>query len=405
MQRRYDLDWVRILAFALLVPYHVGMYYVSWDWHVKSPTLVPAIEPLMILTAPWRLSLLFLVSGVATRYLKDKLAVGFLRQRSWRLLLPLLFGMYVVVPPQAYLELVEKVPGGYHAGYLGFMRQYLQGGDLHCMAPGDCIDGPTWNHLWFVAYLWAYSVVLWVAGRLLPQSWRDTGAGFLRRACEGQGVLWWPMLWLVAARVLVAPLFPSTHDLTDDLYNHLQYGLVFTVGYLLAKTDGPWEQLRRSRHWMLGLALASYMLMVAGYLQFDDFDNIPAGPIAALRTLWGLMEWSAIAAILGYARACSPKDSRLLRYLTAAVFPLYILHQTVIVVLAHNLKPLQIAPAIEGPLLVVATFGLCLLGYEVVRRIRWLRPLFGLKRALTAIPVPDARPPAGSPRRPGSCPA
>lgn len=147
------------------------------------------------------------------------------------------------------------------------------------------------------------------------------------------------------------------------------------------------------------------MLMVVGYLQFDDFDNIPAGPIAALRTLWGVMEWSAIAAILGYARACNPKDSRLLRYLTAAVFPFYILHQTVIVVLAHNLKPLQIVPAVEGPLLVVATFGLCLLGYEAVRRIRWLRPLFGLKRELTAVPVPDARPPAGSPRRPGSRPA
>ena len=121
MQRRHDLDWVRVLAFALLVPYHVGMYYVSWDWHVKSPELVTALEPLMILSAPWRLALLFLVSGVATAHLRAKLPSGFLRQRSWRLLLPLLFGMYVVVPPQAYFELVEKVPGGYHAGYLGFM--------------------------------------------------------------------------------------------------------------------------------------------------------------------------------------------------------------------------------------------------------------------------------------------
>ena len=154
MQRRFDLDWVRILAFALLVPYHVGMYYVSWDWHVKSPELVPALEPFMILSAPWRLALLFLVSGVATAHLRAKLPVGFLRQRSWRLLLPLLFGMYVVVPPQAYLELVEKVPGGYHAGYLGFMADYLKAGDLHCMAPGDCVDAPTWNHLWVVAYLW-----------------------------------------------------------------------------------------------------------------------------------------------------------------------------------------------------------------------------------------------------------
>ena len=395
MQRRFDLDWVRVLAFALLVPYHVGMYYVSWDWHVKSPQLVPALEPLMILSAPWRLSLLFLVAGVATAFLKAKLPAGFLRQRSWRLLLPLLFGMFVVVPPQAYFELVEKVPGGYHAGYLGFMGQYLQGGDLYCMAPGDCVDGPTWNHLWFVAYLWVYTVALWAACRLLPQAWRDTAGARIRGACSGQGILWWPMLWLVAARVLVSPLFPSTHDLTDDLYNHLQYGLVFALGYLLARLEAPWEQLKRHRHWMLGVALASYALMIAGYLHYEDADPIPAGPLAVLRTLWGVMEWSAIAAILGHARACNPKDSPLLRYLTAAVFPLYILHQSVIVVLAHHLKPLHIAPALEGPLLIVATFALCLLGYEGIRRAGWLRPLFGLRREPAPMPVPGARPATG----------
>ena len=65
-ERRYDLDWVRIGAFMLLIFYHVGMYYVTWDWHVKSPHASSTIEPLMMLTSPWRLSLLFLVSGVAT---------------------------------------------------------------------------------------------------------------------------------------------------------------------------------------------------------------------------------------------------------------------------------------------------------------------------------------------------
>ena len=89
------------------------------------------------------------------------------------------------------------------------------------------------------------------------------------------------------------------------------------------------------------------------------------------------------------------ENSPLLRYLTAAVFPFYILHQTVIVVLAHNLKPLHIAPAVEGPLLIAATFALCLLGYEIIRRIGWLRPLFGLKRESKPTPLPDARPSAG----------
>ena len=395
MQRRFDLDWVRILAFALLVPYHVGMYYVSWDWHVKSPDLVPALEPFMILSAPWRLALLFLVSGVATAHLRAKQPAGFLRQRSWRLLLPLLFGMYVVVPPQAYLELVEKVPGGYHAGYLGFMADYLKGGDLYCMAPGDCVDSPTWNHLWFVAYLWVYSAVLWATCRLLPPSWRAKGAAFVRRACSGHGILWWPMLALVAARGLVYPRAPSGHDLVDDAYNHLQYGLVFALGYLLASTDAAWEPLRRHRHRMLLLAAASYLSMLAVWLQFDDADPIPTAWMSLIWTCWGMMEWAAIAAILGYARNWNPQDSPLLRALTVAVFPFYILHQTVIVLLAHNLKPLHLPPVLEGPLLIVATFGLCLLGYEGIRRITWLRPLFGLKREVRTTPVHGARPATG----------
>jgi glucans biosynthesis protein C len=70
-ERRYDLDWVRISAFMLLIVFHVGMYYVTWDWHVKSPAASRAIEPLMMLSSPWRLSLLFLVSGVATAYLME----------------------------------------------------------------------------------------------------------------------------------------------------------------------------------------------------------------------------------------------------------------------------------------------------------------------------------------------
>src|SRR5262245_62368639 len=84
------LDWLRIGAFALLVLYHVGMYYVSWDWHVKSPAAGPALEPWMRLSSPWRLSLLFLISGAATSFmlLRDGASRSLLGARSKRLLWP-----------------------------------------------------------------------------------------------------------------------------------------------------------------------------------------------------------------------------------------------------------------------------------------------------------------------------
>src|SRR5688500_5149417 len=102
-QRLFFLDWLRIGAFGLLILYHVGMYYVSWDWHVKSPSATSALAPFMMLSSPWRLSLLFLVSGAATSMMLMRGASGsLLRGRTKRLLLPLVCGMVLIVPPQPY---------------------------------------------------------------------------------------------------------------------------------------------------------------------------------------------------------------------------------------------------------------------------------------------------------------
>jgi len=118
-ERRIDLDWVRIAAFGLLIFYHVGMLYVSWGFHIKSAHRLTALEPLMLVLNPWRLSLLFLVSGVATRFMLRKYAVlPLLRSRTARLLIPLVFGMLVIVPPQAYDQIVESL--GYPAGFIDF---------------------------------------------------------------------------------------------------------------------------------------------------------------------------------------------------------------------------------------------------------------------------------------------
>src|SRR3982751_6312302 len=107
--RRYALDWVRICAFGLLIFFHVGMYYVTWGWHVKSPFASHAIEPLMLLSAPWRLSLLFFVSGCATASRPGRPGGGFRRARTQRLLIPLALGMWVIVPPQSWAEVTEAV--------------------------------------------------------------------------------------------------------------------------------------------------------------------------------------------------------------------------------------------------------------------------------------------------------
>jgi hypothetical protein len=342
----------------------------------------------MLLSSPWRLSLLFLVSGVATAYLVERRkGKGFLGMRSVRLLVPLVFGMLVVVPPQSYLEVVEQIR--YPGSYAEFWRLYLTAYGNFCDADG-CLIVPTWNHLWFVAYLWVYTILLYVLVLLAPRA-----ASWLRAQAErrlgGLAVLVGPIVYLAGARLLVARYFPSTHALVDDWYNHAVYLPIFVFGFVIAGTRAPWAAFQRWRWHALGLAIMGWGFFVVYHALYADGTLEPS--IAARRAwqvLFGAEQWLAIAAILGFAHRHLNRDGAARRYLTTAVFPVYILHQTVIVVAAHALKPVRLPPVLEGALLVIGTVAICFLSYEVIRRARWLRPLFGLALTEAARPTPPS---------------
>ncbi|GGY95039.1 acyltransferase family protein [Pseudoduganella plicata] len=373
--RLYFLDWLRIIAFFLLILYHTGMYYVSWDWHVKSPHAGSAIEPLMLLLSPWRMSLLFLIGGVAAGFLLTKPAHGcFLRERSRRLLPPLLFGMLVVVPPQPFCEVIEKL--GYAGSYIDFMRLYLTAYHGFCRGT-DCLDLPTWNHLWFVAYLWTYTVVLWLVVRLAGNA-RLAAAGVrLARLLTGWRALLLPVAALALVRVLIKPWFEETHGLVDDWYLHAVYLPLFLAGVLLARQENFWRELERLRFVALGIALGGWGLFVCLHALPEPVYAWRGFPVLAA-CVRSPFQWCAIVALCGFARRYLHADGAARRYLTTAVFPVYIVHQTLIVGMAMLLKPLRMAPVAEGAVLVVLTcvfsFGI----YEAVRRVALLRPLFGI---------------------------
>ncbi|MBI1771662.1 MAG: acyltransferase family protein [Burkholderiales bacterium] len=380
-QRLYFLDWVRIIAFFLLILYHVGMYYVEWGWHVKSPHASSAIQPLMMLTSPWRLSLLFFISGVASSFMLEKIATGkFLRNRSLRLLLPLIFGMYVVVPPQAYLEVVEKL--AYAGNYSEFMQLYLhrfRGFKIE----GKVLDLPTWNHLWFVSYLWVYSVLLWFWLAFKP-SWFQAVRSWLQKQMRGWRILVLPVVYLALVRLGLLSSFPPNNGLTGDWYNHACYLFIFVFGALIANSSTFWQELTAMRWLALRIAACGWLFLI---IYFNiDYAETPKWLLMFQRGVWVCMTWSAIIAACGYARQYLNLDSPARRYLTQAVFPVYILHQTYIVIMAHSMKPLALPALTEGILLVALTAATCFLSYEIIRRVFFLRPLFGLDPGFTYKP-------------------
>jgi glucans biosynthesis protein C len=125
-----------------------------------------------------------------------------------------------------------------------------------------------------------------------------------------------------------------------------------------------------------------------------------AGPL-----VHSTQQWCAIVAALGFARRHLNVDSAARRWLTDAVFPVYILHQTLTILLAHALRAAHLAVGFEAALLLAGTFACSFAGYEVVRRVRVLRPLFGLRAALNSAatspePQPQPQPSARAAARP-----
>lgn len=374
--RLYFLDWLRILAFGGLVVYHVGMYYVSWDFHVKSPFAGPGLEPWMKLTEPWRMSLLFMISGAATSYmLRGGPSFALVRRRSAHLLLPLLFGMVFVVPPQSYFEVVQKF--GYSGDYLDFLRLYFSRYRDFC-SDAQCLILPTWNHLWFLPYLWVYSLLLCGTLAVWPTA-LQVASRFLDAALRAVWLLLIPIVLILAARLALFERYPSTHALFGDWFNHVIYLSMFVCGGAFATSKSLWTRLESMRWFALMLACAFWAALV-----FVRPAKLLEHAVVAI------YQWSALVAAFGFAKSHLNKDAPLRHRLTEAVFPVYILHQTVIVVGSQLLLPLQLPLAVEGPLLILITFALSYAGDELIRRLSLLRPWFGLKALDEELRVPQS---------------
>ena len=363
LQRRADIDWIRIAAFGVLILYHVGLVYAPWDWHVHSPHTVPGLGLAALVTNPWRLTLLFMVSGIALRFMVRRTppaqAIG---QRLRRLVPPLLFGILVLVPPQSWIEALEK---GSFSGSLGTWW-------LSEFSPAGLRDGVPLNHVWFVLYITVYSIAaLALASAPRVFSWLET---LLGRLLGGAGLLVRPMIYLALLRLWIFPSAGLTNHITDDPYNHAMSFGVFLTGFLLALRDDVWTRFEGLRWISLGVAAVSLPALIAFSQPLDQPPSSPANLVFAV------YQWATICAVLGFgSRHLRSADGPALRYLTDAVFPCYLAHQTLLVIAAHLLKPRGLPVGVEASLLVLITLGGSLAVYEIVRRSGPLRPLWGLR--------------------------
>ena len=347
-QRRTELDGMRVIAFGILILYHVGMLYVAdWGWHFKSDYRSERLQLLMLWCNQWRMPLIFLISGVAVSYLIHTLRYWqFFTTRCTRLLLPLLFGMGVVVVPQVYVELrcegvIERM------GYGQFWLAYLTPqSPMFAEATTVANYHYRWNHLWFLLYVLAYSLAVGVLYPLLNAQRSQRFWRWLGVHCPSWCLVCLPILLLFCIGQILWARFPVTHGFFNDWYNHANSMSFFMLGFALARAPKLWLSVLAMRWWLLSLAIATYsycaFVTAGGRLGAGWWVELVNG------FLWSANSWLWVLSVLAWAqRYLRTTNGSLLQYLNGGIYCFYMLHQTFIIVVAYWLAPIRLGPVLE----------------------------------------------------------
>jgi glucans biosynthesis protein C len=367
-ERRYDFDRLKVLVIALLFPFHAARVFDVWEPnYVKSAVTSFPLSLVVFYVGFWFMALMFFLSGSsAALALGKRSPARFARERALRLLLPFLFGLVLVVPPQGYMA---RLQAGYAGGYLDFLKGYF----LDFSDISGYTGGFTPAHLWFILFLFVLSLAALPA--FIAMRKRLAGGGgrrsrFLERLAT-------PPAWLAA--ILVLSLAEALPDIAGK--NPFFYLALLLMGFLYG-SDPRFEavvaRLRRPALIALPVAVALYSLMAFAW----GFGKEPrlSWAQAALALARNASLWLALTALLGYAARGKARGSRALAYASRAAFPVYILHQTVMMLVARPILGLRLPVALQYLAIAASAFALTMLLYElVVRRFRAIRFLFGTK--------------------------
>ncbi|MBM3525436.1 MAG: acyltransferase [Alphaproteobacteria bacterium] len=371
-RRRRDIDHLRSLIILGLIAFHTARLFDSDPWHIKDAGRYLAADVLVGVFNLFQMPLLFLLAGMTLKLSLDTRGAGeAARERVVRLLVPFLAGLAIVVPPQVYAERIaigsagRMSPIDFDGSFLAFYPQFLS-----CCYPAANFS---WHHLWFVIYLFVYSLLLIaLLAAVGPARAADSVRHWARRMPPAV------TLALLATPILVVELllrrrFPGTHALIDDHANHAHFLMLMLIGWLFAVCPELTEPARRRWRGLLGAAAALVVVIVT-----IRTTQAPIGVEARL-ALRVAAEWCAILAALGLARSRLDVPIRGLDAFGRLSFPFYVFHQTLIVLLGYVLLDWSSTPALKF----LAIAAIALAGSLVLARLagmtRASRLIFGMR--------------------------
>jgi glucans biosynthesis protein C len=372
--RRHDLDWLRLIAIVILLFFHTGMLFNPWQWHIKNSETSESFRYWMIWLHQWRMPLLLFISGAGTFMALGKRTPGkYAGERFMRLLIPLAFGMFVIVPPQIYFEHIDK-----YSGYADFYKTVFE----WVPYPAGSFS---WHHLWFIAYLFVYSLMAlpFLIFLRSPKSnaFRKAIASILSSPA---GVLFIPSVFILITQIILRPYFPEqTHALTNDWAYFTFYFLFFLFGTICYSNEHLWQSIGQNRKQLLIATVFILILFYVAYFHFRGIVQLPWSTETVeiiFDVIAIFVSWSCVITVIAYGQHYLNRPHPWLKYFKEGLYPFYILHQTVIIVTGYYIC--QSPWSIFAKFWVVSALTLlsCVVVYFLlIRPFNPLRVLFGLK--------------------------
>ena len=344
--RRYDIDWLRVITIGLLLIYHIAIGFQPWGVFIGFIQNEKSLEwiwiPMSMLNV-WRIPLLFFVSGMGVSFaIRKRNWKQLLLERTKRIFVPLIFGIFTIVPIHILL-----------------WQKYYSQDITYTFNPA---------HLWFLANLFIYVILLSPVFFYLKSNENGAIISWFKKIFSTPFGLLLVVIPFILEAVLVNPEAFEMYAMT--LHGFVLGLLAFLIGFcFVISGDTFWKTALKWRWLFFLIATTLYLLRLV------IFELKASNYLMAIESnMW-------IFTIFGFAYKYLNKPSKTLNYLSQAAYPIYILHMIFLYMGSFFIFPLEIPSILKFILIIAFTSIGCFVFYEfVIRRINFLRPLFGLKK-------------------------
>lgn len=372
--RRHDLDWLRFIAIVILLFFHTGMLFNPWGWHIKNNETSESFRYWMTWLHFWRMPLLLFISGAGTYMALGKRTPSqFAKERITRLFVPLVFGMFIIVPPQIYYEHIKE-----YNGYWDFYKT------VFAFVPYP--EGSfSWHHLWFIAYLLVYSLLAIPLLIFLrsPNSLLFKKK-FFKMVSSPAGILFIPGTFILITQIVLRPYFPEeTHALINDWAFFTFYLCFFLSGMICYSIPLLWEAIGRNRKYLLTTTLAFLIPFYVLYFHLRELIQLPWS-FDTVETAFDVtaifVSWFTVITVIAFGQHYLNRPHPWLAKINEGLYPFYILHQTVIIFLGYYICQLPWSIAAKYWSVSLLTLLSCIIFYLLfIRPFNPIRFLFGMK--------------------------